>query len=220
MPSIDQLALQAGYTKPDNAPSLSQLVEEADELKGLKDSNYKLKGEKEKVESEFKSLIAEKEQAYEELAKKHNDSEKLAEIKEKKAREEREAYDKKLQDALDALNSEKEGRKMTAQEAGIAEVSALFGGSKFGKLLAKETVVTDFDESGAIKKVYKFGDETFSSLDEWKSAAIKDAEIASMMPIGGEHKGPAVGGNGQGGGQPAEQKPKLSAASQGYLANI
>ena len=222
MPTLDQLALKYGYTKTDDqAPSLSELLEQSDEIKGLKDSKFAIKGEKEALEADFKAKLEEKDAAYEELAKKHNDSEQLAAIKEKKANEAHQAMLDKMKSLEDGLNASRERTQKAALEAAQASVASLMNDPIYGKYYAEKSAVVELNELGEPITKFKFGEQVFDKLDDWKQAAIKDETVASKIAVGGANNAPSANGQqgGQGGGQQPQQ-PKLSNATKGYMANL
>lgn len=221
MPSIIDQLKAAGITIPDGLTNevLFTSLQGATEFEGLANKNKELlswKAENKPLLDSLTAKQAELEEANrkaleekEQLAIQNKDYETLAQINADKL--------KKLEDGL---NASRERTQKAALEAAQASVASLMSDPIYGKYYAEKSAVVELNDIGEPITKFKFGEQVFDSLDDWKSAAIKDESIASKIAIGGEHKGPSMGGNGQGGGQQAEQKPKLSSATQGYMANL
>lgn len=218
MPSLKQLLTDAGVTLPENI-DVAALVEGSDELKGLKAKNgelltwqvtnkpvlEELQGKQAELEAAAKKALEEKEA----LAIQNKDYETLAQINADK-----------LKQLEDGLNASRERTKASATDAARASVSALFNDEVYGKFYAEKSTVVELTETGEPVTKFKFGEQVFDKLDDWKAAAAKDATCAAHMPIGGENKGTGATGNGVQSGQQKPQQPKSSQVTQGYLANL
>lgn len=219
MPSLKQLLTDAGATLPDGL-DVSKLVESADEVSGLKAKRDELLNWQVTNKPLLESLQTEKAQLEKkakeeedkalELAKQNGDFAKQAEI-----------TAKRLQELESGLNASRERTQKAALEAAQASVASLMNDPIYGKYYAEKSAVVELNELGEPITKFKFGEQVFDKLDDWKQAAIKDETVASKIAVGGANNAPAANGQqgGQGGGQQPQQ-PKLSNATKGYMANL
>lgn len=219
MPSLIDNLKAAGVTIPDGV-NLVELVESSDEIKGLvttkndlhqwklenKPVLESLQAKQAELEAEKAAALQEKEQ----LAIQNKDYETLAQINADKL--------KKLEDGL---NASRERTQKAALEAAQASVASLMNDPIYGKYYAEKSAVVELNELGEPITKFKFGEQVFDKLDDWKQAAIKDETVASKIAVGGANNAPNANGQqgGQGGGQQPQQ-PKLSNATKGYMANL
>ena len=219
MPSLKQLLTDAGATLPDGL-DVSKLVESADEVSGLKAKRDELLNWQVTNKPLLESLQTEKAQLEQkakeeedkalELARQNGDFAKQAEI-----------TAKRLQELESGLNASRERTQKAALEAAQASVASLMNDPIYGKYYAEKSAVVELNELGEPITKFKFGEQVFDKLDDWKQAAIKDETVASKIAVGGANNAPSANGQqgGQGGGQQPQQ-PKLSNATKGYMANL
>lgn len=219
MPSLIDNLKAAGVTIPDGV-NLVELVESSDEIKGLATAKndlhqWKLENKPllEQLQSEQEALkqkAKEDEEARLKLAKENGDYKTQLEIESKRA-----------QELLDGLNASRERTQKAALEAAQASVKSLMNDPIYGQYYAEKSAVVELNELGEPITKFKFGEQVFDKLDDWKQAAIKDETVASKIAVGGANNAPAANGQqgGQGGGQQPQQ-PKLSNATKGYMANL
>lgn len=219
MPSLKQLLTDAGATLPDGL-DVSKLVESADEVSGLKAKRDELLSWQVTNKPLLESLQTEKAQLEQkakeeedkalELARQNGDFAKQAEI-----------TAKRLHELESGLNASRERTQKAALEAAQASVASLMNDPIYGKYYAEKSAVVELNELGEPITKFKFGEQVFDKLDDWKQAAIKDETVASKIAVGGANNAPAANGQqgGQGGGQQPQQ-PKLSNATKGYMANL
>lgn len=224
MPSLKQLLIDAGATLPDGV-DVAGLVDKSDELTGLKAKNAQLldwqvnnkplletlQAKQAELEAAAAKALEEKEQ----LAIQNKDYETLAQLNVDKL--------KKLEDGL---NASRERTQKAALEAAQASLASLMNDPIYGKYYAEKSVLVELNEIGEPITKFKFGEQVFDKLDDWKEVAVKDETIASKITVGGQSQSPAAAGQtgGQGGQQP---QPKTNAAAeaaakkgdlQGFLA--
>lgn len=218
MPSLLESLRNAGVTIPDGV-NVVELAEQSDEIKGLATAKndlhqWKLENKPilEQLQGEKDELVRkaqEEEQKALQLAKENGDFKTEAEITAKQLRE--------LKEGLDAS---REKAKQSAHEAALQSVASMFNDPALGQDIAATKVFTEINEAGEPVTSFKLGNETFSTTQELGAAMAKIPSYASHMPVGGENKAPDVhGGKGNQGGE-HEPKPKLSNATQGYLASL
>lgn len=218
MPSLTELLTKAGVTIPAGV-NLVELVESSDEIKGLATAKndlhqWKLENKPllEQLQSEQEALkqkAKEDEEARLKLAKENGDYKTQLEIESKRA-----------QELLAGLNASRERTQKAALEAAQTSLASLMNDPIYGKYYAEKSVLVELNEIGEPVTKFKFGEQVFDKLDDWKAVAVKDQTIASKITVGGQSQSPAATGQtgGQGGQQP--QQPKLSNATQGYMANL
>jgi hypothetical protein len=219
MPSLKELLTQHNVTLPDGV-NLADLVEQSDEVRGLKTTKDELLNWKVTNKPLLESLAAEKNllatKAKEEeekalrLAQENGDFKTTAEI-----------TAKRLKSLEDGLNASREETRSTAERELRAQVAAKFGGSKLGSLFAKDSVKVKLGDDGKlITELNIDGSPVDGGIDDLLAAAAKVPDYANMMPVGGESNTPAANGQGSGGGAQPNQQPKLSSATKNYLASI
>jgi hypothetical protein len=222
MPSLKELLTQHNVTLPDGV-NLADLVEQSDEVRGLKTTKDELLNWKVTNKPLLESLAAEKDllatKAKEEeekalrLAQENGDFKTAAEI-----------TANRLKSLEDGLSASREKAKQSAHEAALQSVASLFGDKSLGMDIAATKVVTTLTETGDTVVSYKMGNETFADLDTFKGALSKVPSYANMMPVGGESNTPASNGQGSGGGaQPvhknkAAETAKSKGDATGFLA--
>lgn len=219
MPSLIDNLKAAGVTIPDGV-NLVELVEISDEIKGLataKNDLHQWKLENKPILEQLQSKQAELEAA---AAKALKEKEKLA-IQNKDYETLAQLNADKLKKLEDGLNASRERTQKAALEAAQASVASLMNDPIYGKYYAEKSAVVELNELGEPITKFKFGEQVFDKLDDWKQAAIKDETVASKIAVGGANNAPAANGQngGQGGGQQPQQ-PKLSNATKGYMANL
>jgi hypothetical protein len=218
MPSLTELLTKAGVTIPDGV-NIVELAESSDEIKGLatakndlhqwKLENKPLLDSLQAKQAELEAAAAKALEEKEKLAIQNKDYETLAQLNADKL--------KKLEEGL---NASRERTQKAALEAAQTSLASLMNDPIYGKYYAEKSVLVELNEIGEPVTKFKFGEQVFDKLDDWKSVAVKDETIASKITVGGQSQSPAATGQtgGQGGQQP--QQPKLSSATQGYMANL
>lgn len=218
MPSLLESLKNAGVTIPDGV-NVVELAEQSDEIKGLataKNDLHQWKLENKPVLDELQAkqaeLSAQAQAALEEkekLAIQNKDYEALAQINADK-----------LAKFESQLKASQEKAKQSAHEAALQSVASMFNDLALGQDIAATKVFTEINEVGEPVTSFKLGNETFNTAQELSAAMAKIPSYASHMPVGGGNNAPEVNGNKGGQGGEHKPKPKLSNATQGYLASL
>lgn len=216
MPSLTELLTKAGVTIPDGVNPV-ELAEESDEIKGLATAKNELNQWKLENKPLLESLQSEKDELQKKATEEEDKALKLAQENGDHAKQ-AEITAKRLKELEDGLNASRERARQSAHDAALQSVAGLFD-SPLGADIAATKVFTSLNDAGEPVVEYKIGDQSFSTIDDFKGELAKNESYAAMMSLG-DNQGPGVSGQQgvPGGGQP--QQPKLSGATKGYLANL
>lgn len=197
-------------------PALIEASSEVTALRQTKDDLLKFKQESiareeaEKAEREAKEAesLAERER----LAKENNDQAELLKIETEKLAK----LEEKARAAEEKAKVLTESARKSAEKAAIQSVSSLFSDETVGVDIAATKVLTEVGEDGQPKTVFKLGDESFDSVDDFKE------KLSSIPSYAKQMKGVDSGGAGAGGGQRkphTEVKPKSKRTAL-YMSSV
>jgi hypothetical protein len=193
MPSLLQMLKDKGVTLPDDL-NLSAMVEESDEVKGLKSKNVDLLEWQVKNKPLLESLQQEKEAL---TAKQREDEEKILKLAQENGDFQKvaEINSKRLKELEDGLNASRDKAKQSAHEAALQSVASLFTDKALGADIAATKAFTELNETGDPVTKFRLGDQEFDSVDGLKEAMAKVPSYAAAMPVGGANNAPHANGS-------------------------